>query len=326
MCLLDIATCGGRFLGRSQCGAHLCYRKVLISAVDTHNSGWLGICKGRCANADSGLSPPEDICLSITAGFWSGKYENTRSAHGDYLAAVGCLHSGRTRAKARDGNLVLVEHGAPKLLPPDAFPVMPVWDAAGVPSQNLFFCGVGKGSGKPYGMAAGLYLFNDSGDAAGFIPTDAAEFCSEVRLSPGNSVLAMDSGTWLVRSWFFYTYPGLKGLGRVEYYQAEEKPGLLWNKDGGVLFSSMSHDPHHRQCDYDPCGPVSVSTYSFKNRNVKTLLQGTDLCDFTLSDSAPDSGAFVAEKLCLPSSAAWRAFPVNASVESIFVNPGTSNR
>lgn len=228
--------------------------------------------------------------------------------------------------KFSDGNIVLVAQGKTTLLPPDAFPLMPVWDTAGAPTANLFYCGVGKEIGKPYGMAAGLYLFNARGEAAGFIPTEAAEFCSEVRLSPGNTVLAMDSGAWLVRSWFFYTYPGLKELGSVEYYQAEEMPALLWNGETGALFSSMSHALHSRQCDYDPCGPVSVSAYSFKNRNVKTLLQGTDLCDFILADFAPDAGGFVAEKLCLPSAAAWRAFPVNASVESISVNPGTSNK
>lgn len=225
-----------------------------------------------------------------------------------------------------DGNLVLAAQGTSTVLPPHIFPVMPVLDAAGVQTSMLSFCGVGGESGKPYGMAAGLYLFNVRGEAAGFIPTDAAEFCSEVRLSPGNTVLAMDSGTWLVRSWFFYTYPGLKALGRVEYYQAEEKPGLLWNGDAEVLFSSMSPDSHHRNCDYDPCGPVSVSTYSFTNRKVKTLLQGTDQCDFTLADAAPDAGGFLAEKLCLPSAAAWRAFPATAPVETVSVNPGTSTK
>lgn len=226
----------------------------------------------------------------------------------------------------RNGNIVLTAHGASTVLPSNAFPVMQVEDAAGVPTNKLSFCGVGKGSGRPYGITPGLYLFGDQGALAGFIPTDAAEFCCEVRLSPGGVVLAMDSGTWLVRTWYFYTYPGLKGLGSVEYFQAEEKPGLLWNGDSGVLFSGMTPGSHHRQCDYDPCGPVSVNAYSFKHRSVSTLLQGTDLCDFTLAGSVPGSGEFSAEQLCLPSAAAWKAFPQNASVDPVTVNPGTFNQ
>jgi hypothetical protein len=125
--------------------------------------------------------------------------------------------------------------------------------------------------------------------------------------------------------WYFYTFPGLKPLGSVAYFQAGEKPGLLWNGDAGVLFSSMNAASHHRQCGYDPCGPVSVRAYSFKNQKSTTLLQGTDLCDYTLTHFSSDAGEVDAEKLCLPSAAAWKDFPEHAPVESISVNLGTFN-
>ena len=220
----------------------------------------------------------------------------------------------------KDNTVVLENNGKKTELPGDTFAPQDVQGA------DLRFVATGSDGKDAFSIEPGLYLFDKAGKMVAFMPSEEAEMCSEVRLSPKGDILAMDVGAWLVRSWFFYTYPGLKELGSVEYYQAEEMPALLWNGETGALFSSMSHAPHSRQCDYDPCGPVSVSAYSFKNRNVKTLLQGTDLCDFILADFAPDAGGFVAEKLCLPSAAAWRAFPVNASVESISVNPGTSNK
>lgn len=230
------------------------------------------------------------------------------------------------KVRLRDGkNIVVTVRGAATVLPQDVFPVMPVLNAAGVPSTKLFFCGVGAENGSPYGMAPGLYLFDARGAMAGFIPSDAAEFCAEVRLSPGGSILAMDSGSFLVRDWYFYTYPGLKALGSVEYFQAEEKPGLIWNGDVGVLFSSMDTAGHNRQCDYDPCGPVSVRAYFFKTRTTKILLPGTDLCDYTLAHFSPGDGVVAAEKLCLPSVDAWKNFPEHAPVESTSVNLGTFN-
>ncbi|MFU2208931.1 hypothetical protein [Solidesulfovibrio sp. C21] len=243
------------------------------------------------------------------------------------LAAIlaGCLLVCAVSAQAAPalrlaGNrLVLENKGKATTLSTKDFPVEAVKDAQGKPLAGLRYCGIGAAGGKAHGLAPGLYLFDATGRMTAFAPTEAAEFCAEVRLSPGATVLAMDSGTWLVRSWFFLSYPGMKPLGEVAYYQAEDKPALLWEGDDGALFSSMETQGHKRICDYDPCGPVSVRAYSFKTRKATTLLAGTDLCDYTLTGFTPKGGMVAADKRCLPSAKAWKAFPQNVPAQRITV-------
>jgi len=220
-----------------------------------------------------------------------------------------------------DNRLVLENEGKAMPLSVEDFPVDAVKDAAGKPLPGLRYCGIGVDSGKAHGIAPGLYLFDAHGRNVAFGSTDAAEFCSEVRLSPGKTVLAMDSGTWLVRSWFFFSYPDMKPIGEVGYYQAEGKPALLWEVDAGVYFSSRETMGHKRTCNYDPCEPISVRAYSFKTGKDKTVLAGTDLCDFTLTGFSPERGVVEADKLCLPAVKAWKEYQYlqNAPVEHITV-------
>lgn len=222
--------------------------------------------------------------------------------------------------RLQDNRLVLENNGKTTPLPEETFPVESVKDAAGKPLPGLRYCGIGADGGKAHGLAPGLYLFDAQGKKVAFAPTEAAEFCSEVRLSPGKTVLAMDSGGSLIRDWCFFAYPDMKPLGEVSYYQAENKPALLWEGDDGVLFSSMETEAHKRTCGYDPCGPVSVRAYSFKSHKATTVLAGTDLCDFTLTGYSPERGTVEADKRCLPSAKAWEEYPQNVPVEHVTAN------
>ena len=130
------------------------------------------------------------------------------------------------------------------------------------------------------GIEPGLYLFNAAGETVAFLADDSGVPCSAVALSPGGKVLAVDSGTWVVRSWSFYTYPVLKSLGGLTYL-ADGSP-LVWHGDATVLVLTQEDVDQKRQCDYDPCGPISVERVDLWPFTATPLFKGSDLCDYTI--------------------------------------------
>lgn len=239
------------------------------------------------------------------------------------VLAVVVLHAAPVHAastlRLQSNDLILERNGTATRLPAEEFQVTAVLDGAGNPMAGLHFCGVEDEAGKQRGIKPGLYLFGAKGDVVGFLPMEEAATCGEVRLSPGKTALAVDRGTWTVRTWTFFTYPGLKPLGEVVYYQGGDNPAMFWDGDDGVFFSSIEMERHKRACGYDPCGPVSVRLYSLKDRTTKTLLAGTDKCDFILTGFSPESGMVEAANLCQPSAKAWKEYPDNVSPEMVTV-------
>lgn len=202
------------------------------------------------------------------------------------------------------GDQIYLESGGKSSpLPQDTFPAQPI------DGTTMRFLGIGEDDGKERGIAAGLYIFEEKGRPIAFAPTNAAEFCADVKFSPDGKILAMDSGTYLIRSWFFFSFPDMKPVGEVEYYQADGKPSLIWNGNKGALVSSMRVEEHGRACGYDPCGPVSVDYYAFATQKIQRLLPGTDLCDYTLTGLKDDGVTVTAQALCLQSPKDWETFP-----------------
>lgn len=199
-------------------------------------------------------------------------------------------------------NQVLVHNKGKTIpLPQDSFPAQPIADT------EMFFVGIGEEDGEEYAVAPGLYIFKKSGNPVAFAPTDA-ETCSEVVFSPNGKILAMDAGTWFVRSWTFFSFPDMKPMGDTLYYMSEGKPSLVWAGNEGVLVSTLA-DEHKRTCDYDPCGPVSVEYYSFASAKSTKLLAGTDLCDYTLLGIEADGQTVTAQEQCLQSPEEWKTLP-----------------
>lgn len=204
---------------------------------------------------------------------------------------------------AKGEQVLVLNKGKSTPLSQDMFP------AALIEGTEFRFCGIGEDDAKQYGVKPGLYIFDRQGKNIVFTPTESAEFVGEVRLSPKGGILAMDSGTSLIRSWEFFSFPGMKPMGEVVYFSADEKPGLIWTGEEGVLFSSMETDEPGRACGYDPCGPVSVMYHTFKDNKTTSLLAGTDLCDYMLAGYQENDGTISVDKLCLQSAKEWEVYP-----------------
>lgn len=213
--------------------------------------------------------------------------------------------------------IFLVKDGKSTALNQEMFPAQPVGDAAD--DTGMRFLGVGPDDAKEQGVAFGLYIFKGDGKPVAFAPTENAEFCADVKLSPDGKILAMDAGVALVRNWFFFSYPEMVPLGDTVYYQTPDNPTLVWTGGKNVLVSVMGLEGHGRSCDYDPCGPVSVSLYVIGTQKSTTLLPGTDLCDYTLTGLAEGGLAATAAELCLPSPEAWKTFPEDKPVKTVSV-------
>ncbi|MDL2291069.1 hypothetical protein LJC09_03090 [Desulfovibrio sp. OttesenSCG-928-F20] len=207
----------------------------------------------------------------------------------------------------------VIQGGKSTALDQDMFPAQPIDET------DLRFLGIGLEDAKEHGVAPGLYIFKSKGKPFAFVPTDEADFCSDVKLSPNGKILAMDSGMSLVRNWFFYSFPEMKAIGNTVYYQTPDNPAIIWVKDTGVLVSTMNEDSHGRTCEYDPCGSVSVAYYDFATNKASTLLVGTELCDYTLTGLDDDGQSAIAAELCLPSIDAWKTFPEEQPVREVKV-------
>lgn len=212
-----------------------------------------------------------------------------------------------------DGTVTIRAEGKTVSLSEEEFMLMPV------EHSDLRFGAVGEDAAAEQGIPMGLYLFDASGKNAGYIEMADAEFSYTAELSPGGTVLALDSGTWLVRSWSFFSYPELKPVGEpISYYDAEERPSLIWKDDSVVYFSSMELvDTSGRPCDYDPCGMISVSRYDIASGEQTFVMEGTPLCDCALSGF--ENGELVIDQLCLPSLQDWKTYPGDKPFKTLHV-------
>ncbi len=214
----------------------------------------------------------------------------------------------------KDGAVVLKNAGKTTVLPEG-----PSYKPQKVSGSDMFFLGTNLEAKERFGLEQGLYLFDKTGKMIAFAPSEAAEFCADVSFSPTGNILAMDSGATLVRSNFFFSYPSLKPMGEIVFYQLSEKPSFFWNNDTGILFSSMQVDNPGRACGYDPCGPVSVEYHSFKDSKTTSVMAGTPECDYTIAGFDAGKGVVSIDKLCLPSADAWKKFPENVPPQTITV-------
>ena len=224
----------------------------------------------------------------------------------------------------RDGAIVLKNKGKTKAIPEGDLSVQAVTaaDDAEDEAPKLRYLPINAETGKAFGIKSGVYLFDETGKQAGFVPYEGADEVGQVRQSPQGHVLAIDGGTWVERSWSFFSYPDIKSLALVTYYQAEEPvPALLWDSDGGAFFNSVRTDDQSRTCDYDLCGPKSVKHISFLDGAETTLIAGTDLCDYELAPPSAGQMYIGVRKLCLPSIDAWKTYPEDASRRVIKVRP-----
>lgn len=228
------------------------------------------------------------------------------------MAAFPAFAAGSGAELSLKGDQVfLIKGGKSTALDQSAFPAQPVDDS------DMRFLGVGEDDAKQQGIAPGLYIFKGDGKPVAFAATENAEYSGDVKISPNGKILAMDAGMSLMRNWFFFSYPDMKPLGDTAYYQAEDKPTLVWAGEKGVLVSTIELDGHGRKGEYDPCGPVSVTYYDMGAHKATKLLTGTDLCDYTLTGLKDDGVTATADELCLPSVKDWNTFPENTPVKKV---------
>ena len=208
----------------------------------------------------------------------------------------------------KDGVVMVERDGKLAAVPEDAAALL------SVTHSDLRYVTFGEESGKIIGLPAGLYLFDQQGTLVASVASEAAEVCAEVQLSPKGTVLAMDAGTWFTRSWFFFSFPDMKPLGRTSYYDAYEKPTLLWAGEADVLFTTIN-EKTERVCPEDPCGEASVTRYDIAKGTAVTLFAGTPQCDYVLVSL--EAGILKAEKFCRPDSKNWSSYREDESGEPV---------
>ena len=119
-----------------------------------------------------------------------------------------------------DNQVTVERNGKERRVPKDGFGVQPV------KNSKLRYTAFDEDEAKEYGLAAGVYIFDESGKLAAAAPSDSASMSDEAVLSPGGTVLAVDAGGSLNRDWYFFSYPSMKPMGQdsVSYFAAEGKP------------------------------------------------------------------------------------------------------
>ncbi len=218
------------------------------------------------------------------------------------------------KVELREGVFVITRQGQSYTLSRDMFPPLSVRGAA------LSYLAIGHEEAMKYGLHGGVYIFEMVGGAPlAFAATEMAEYCSGVFLSPDKKILAMDAGTYFIRELLFFSYPNARYLGKTTYYSdGIGYPLFLWiDESKGILVSQLSEDSKGRQCDYDPCGPISVVHYSFADKKETKVQEGSALCDYRLDRVKGHMVELVS--VCLPNVEAWRMYQTDPPVQSVTV-------
>lgn len=194
----------------------------------------------------------------------------------------------------KGGQLLYEQGGKQAVFKSDSFFLEPVR------GTDMRFLVLGEQEAKSIGKKPSLLIF----DAGGALVKEVnslgdidVEQISALSLSPGKSVLAVDSGTWVVRGWDFVSYPDFKMLGGLTYLSNSEEGhvNLAWVDEGRVL-STVIDEEGRKHDDYDPGGVASVVLFNIKSGQQVPVFAGTALCDYELS--AFDGTTVTAIKSC----------------------------
>lgn len=196
-----------------------------------------------------------------------------------------CLVSGSALADelaVKNGAVVIIDSsGAEIALPGDSI------EALKVDNSDLTFIALDENRSATlteFGIKPSLYFFDASGKMIAQFAYADTDMCFAASLSPGKNVIALDSGTWLIRNWQFFSFPDFAPYGTegVSYYSAGDGPDLIWIDDNQVLYNSFVDMYEERKCGYDPCGATSVSLYELSSASGLPIREGTSLCNYRL--------------------------------------------
>lgn len=176
-----------------------------------------------------------------------------------------------------------------------------------IKGSDLVFLTLDEDPAKRIGKKPTLFIFDASGALAAetsAIPDADIEQISALALSPKGSILAVDNGTWVVRSWSFVSYPALAPVGKpVAYLTDEGLQDLIWVHDDAVLITIINENSGRKCADYDPCGLRSVALHRISTGKTTPVLAGTDVCDYGLF--AFDGKSVTAIKTCGKTAKDW---------------------
>ena len=176
-----------------------------------------------------------------------------------------------------------------------------------IKGSDLVFLTLDEDPAKRIGKKPTLFVFDASGALAAetsAIPDVDIEQISALSLSPKGGVLAVDNGTWVVRSWSFVSYPALTPAGKpVAYLTDEDLQDLVWVNDDAVLVTVINENSGRKCADYDPCGPRSVVLHRISTGKTTPVLAGTDVCDYGLTGF--DGKSVTAIKTCGKTAKDW---------------------
>ncbi len=201
------------------------------------------------------------------------------------LALCLCLISGSALAAelaVKDGDAVIIDDAGVE----HAVPGDPI-GASAVDNSDMTFIALTEDDSArltEFGIKPAIYFFNAEGRKVAQFAAEYTDICFAASLSPGKNVIALDSGTWVMRTWQFYSFPDFKPMGGegVSYFSSGEGVDLIWIDDNQVLYNSLADMHEERKCGYDPCGATSVSIFELSSASIIPIREGTALCDYRL--------------------------------------------
>lgn len=194
-----------------------------------------------------------------------------------------------------------------------------------VRGSDMTFVVLDEEQAQNLGKEPTLLLFDGQGQSLGELTAGAGfepEQVSDLFLSPQRDLLAVDSGTWIIRAWSFLAFPSLEPLERDAVYLASEEiegfgesADLVWAGRGRVLYTAVdgqeaASGEEARRCDYDACGPRSVMLYDVRKDEIVPLFAGSALCDYTLLglDTGSGPAQVRAVERCAPELNGWTSY------------------
>ncbi|MGE4538613.1 MAG: hypothetical protein AB7D37_16195 [Desulfovibrio sp.] len=253
--------------------------------------------------------------LTVTAGKKGANRKGDAAKLAGSYIRLDCL-------ERQNGHLVLRQDGKP--LPEGVATLKPVENA------DLQFAAIGAYSIEEHKLPLrpGLYLVQPDGRVhyfEGFVPgaqqsgspEEFGDVTDAVSLSPDKTLLAVSGFPTLNGTWCFFSWPDGKPFDHpmVQAFRDDTSPALLWSGKEQVVVDAMDVGGGKRQCEYDPCGPISVKACDLATGKSTPIFKGTGLCDYRVQ--SVKNGQVTATKRCLRTVAAWKHFPENTPTETV---------
>lgn len=127
----------------------------------------------------------------------------------------------------------------------------------------------------------GTYFFDPNGKYLFHLPVGQTQTSMGLFFSPNENYVAEDEGTWVIRDLLIYTFPDLKKIGSIRYYE-----DFVWKQNNYIYFTTIGEKEKPILIDSSEFRYVAV--INLKNGKIAPVKLFDDLSEYHIQDIEED--------------------------------------